>query len=54
MDPINKGAIGAMEAANFLKKSNVSQVILSQVCQILFLHFSLKTIILTTYIINIF
>jgi len=31
VDPTNKGNIGAMDAANFLKKSGLSQVILSQV-----------------------
>lgn len=32
MDPTNKGNVGAMEAANFLKKSGISQIVLSQVC----------------------
>ncbi|XP_060849682.1 epidermal growth factor receptor substrate 15-like 1 isoform X2 [Rhopalosiphum padi] len=31
VDPTNKGNIGAMDAANFLKKSGLSQVILSQI-----------------------
>jgi len=31
VDPTNKGNIGAMDAANFLKKSGLSQVVLSQV-----------------------
>ncbi|KAF0760905.1 epidermal growth factor receptor substrate 15-like 1 isoform X1, partial [Aphis craccivora] len=31
VDPTNKGNIGAMDAANFLKKSGLSQVVLSQI-----------------------
>ncbi|XP_050440385.1 epidermal growth factor receptor substrate 15-like 1 isoform X2 [Adelges cooleyi] len=31
VDPTNKGNVGAMDAANFLKKSGLSQVVLSQI-----------------------
>lgn len=37
VDPTYKGRVGAMDAANFLKKSGISQVILSQVCSMFYI-----------------